>query len=145
MRPWYLLFWLTLDYGFHPFFGLVWCGLFIAFGTFAFSLAKSCGAMRPTEKGYSLDCFGEVLDENGKAVTNYPAFNPLIYSIEMFTPVLKLFVAESWLPVATSGVILPHLRVDAGAVTRYYLWLHILAGWLFTTLLVAAFVGILKV
>jgi hypothetical protein len=62
-------------------------------------------------------------------------------------PLVKLGVAEVWKidagviePVQMGGV---SLRGPGKLILRYY-WIHVCAGWVFTSLWVAAFSGILK-
>ena len=78
----------------------------------------------------------------------HPKFNALIYSLETFVPIVKLKLEEYWIPDANRGFVLlwfdrfPLLTV--GGLFRCYLWFHILAGWVLTTLWVAGFTGLLK-
>jgi hypothetical protein len=65
----------------------------------------------------------------------YTKFCAFIYSLETFVPLVKLEMAEYWIPD-------PNRR--AGSIFRVYLWIQILLGWVLTTLLVAAFTGIIK-
>jgi hypothetical protein len=74
-------------------------------------------------------------------------FSPFIYSLETFVPLVKLGVAEYW--VVNANVAKPvqlgkvTLR-SPGVLVLWYYWTHIIAGWVFTSLWVAAFAGILK-
>jgi hypothetical protein len=62
----------------------------------------------------------------------YPPFHPLIYSLEIFVPLIKLGQAEFWRPAGSER----HLQ--------WYLWLHISAGWVLTTVWLAGLAGVLK-
>jgi hypothetical protein len=58
-----------------------------------------------------------------------PVFQPWIYSLDVLLPVVNLHQEEFWIP---QGVV------------RWWAWLAILAGWLLTTVVVAALSGLLK-
>jgi hypothetical protein len=58
-----------------------------------------------------------------------PAFQPWIYSLDVLLPVVNLHQEEFWIP---------------RGVARWWAWLAILAGWLLTTVVVAALSGLLK-
>jgi hypothetical protein len=61
---------------------------------------------------------------------------------------VKLKVEEYWIPNANRGPLL--LRFDSfpllavGGLFRLYLWLHIIAGWILTTLWVGGLTGLIK-
>jgi hypothetical protein len=61
---------------------------------------------------------------------DYPIFSAFWYSLDVFVPILDLHQEDYWLP-------------DEGQY-RSYMWLHIIAGWVLTTIAVAGFAGILK-
>jgi hypothetical protein len=58
-----------------------------------------------------------------------PAFQPWIYSLDVLLPVVNLHQEEFWIPQG---------------VARWWAWFSILAGWLLTTVVVAALTGLLK-
>jgi hypothetical protein len=64
----------------------------------------------------------------------------LVYSLENFLPVVDLHQGEYWRPN-------PGLR-DSGTIPasllHWYLWLHILAGWILTPLLFAGLSGLIR-
>jgi len=64
-----------------------------------------------------------------------PPFNPFIYSLEVFIPLVDLRQESYWLP-NTEG--------SYGASFRAYFWLHIILGWVSSTLLVAALTGLVR-
>ena len=81
-------------YGYEPWRAFWFGAIVIAFGSIVFSVARRAMLILPTD-----------MDQWTAAVRNpqtktYPTFNSLVYSIEMFTPILKLFVADKWLPDA---------------------------------------------
>jgi hypothetical protein len=58
-----------------------------------------------------------------------PAFQPWVYSLDVLLPVVNLHQEEFWIPEG---------------IARWWAWLAILAGWLLTTVVVAALSGLLK-
>jgi hypothetical protein len=58
-----------------------------------------------------------------------PAFQPWIYSLDVLLPVVNLHQEEFWIPQG---------------VARWWAWFSILAGWLLTTVVVAALSGLLR-
>jgi hypothetical protein len=58
-----------------------------------------------------------------------PAFQPWIYSLDVLLPVVNLHQEEFWIPQG---------------VARWWAWFSILAGWLLTTVVIAALTGLLK-
>jgi hypothetical protein len=86
----------------------------------------------------------EAYDSKGSNTisVNYPVFNSFIYSLESFVPLIKLQVADSYVPNANLGKVrttpafhcIPSFSVTDGSLLRDYLWFHIIAGWFLTTL-----------
>jgi len=58
-----------------------------------------------------------------------PAFQPWVYSLDVLLPVVNLHQEEFWIPQG---------------VARWWAWFSILAGWLLTTMVIAALTGLLK-
>jgi hypothetical protein len=104
-----------------------------------------------------------------KRLELYPKFSAFVYSLETFVPLLKLQVSQYWIPNANRGKAVPGLREwmlkpvvvilrgeaywhrtfkippsTTGAWLRIYLWCHIIAGWVFTTLWVVGLTGLVK-
>ena len=85
---------------------------------------------------------------------HYPHFNAFVYSLENFLPVVDLHMGNHWHPnVFASGVVEDSAsgewrtqnRGDRGKLLRWYLWFHILAGWVLTPLLFAGLSGLIRV
>lgn len=64
----------------------------------------------------------------------YTNFHSLIYSIDIFLPLVNLHEEEAWLPKANGF----------GYFAWAFLWFEILAGWFLSTLIVASLTGIIK-
>ena len=62
---------------------------------------------------------------------SYPKFCPIAYSVETFVPFLKLGISQNWTP-------------NSGSWLQTYLWLHIAAAWILTTLWVGGLTRLLK-
>lgn|GEM_PF-2551637 len=72
---------------------------------------------------------GSYKDLASNKLTEYPGFMSLVYSADTLLPIVNLHQEPYWEPTG---------------LTRAYLWLHILGGWLFTTLAVVGFTGIVR-
>jgi hypothetical protein len=65
----------------------------------------------------------------------YPTYNALVFSLEKFVPLVKLEMGDFWIPDANQ---------NSGKSLRTFLWFHVLAGWVLTTLWVGGLTGLLK-
>ena len=61
---------------------------------------------------------------------DYIGFQPIAYAVDVFVPILDLQQETSWMP--------------KNGWYRAYMWLHIIAGWVLTTIAVAGFTGVIK-
>lgn len=130
---------LTVGYGYKPFRALWWIALFVFIGTLLFSWGKNSNV---------------IVHVDGKnAPSAYQSFNPFIYSLENFIPLLNLRMAAHWMPDANAQptpLLIPFTDQLApappslGRYIRWYLWLHILLGWFFTSMLVAGITGLVR-
>ena len=66
----------------------------------------------------------------------YPVFNAGLYSLDTLLPIVSLEMQDYWIPDET--------QVPEGTLARWYLWLHIGAGWALSLLAVAGFSGLVK-
>jgi sRNA-binding regulator protein Hfq len=134
---------LFVGYGYRPWRAFGWSLLIIAIGTLLFSFGDRVGIMTPIKENAYVLSGGRTQ----RLSENYPKFNSFIYSLEMFTPLLKLEMGEYWQPNANCGeqlkvrgILLP----TNGSLLRDYLWFHIIFGWVLTTLWVGALTGLVK-
>jgi sRNA-binding regulator protein Hfq len=74
------------------------------------------------------------------------AFDPLIYSIDTFIPVIDFRQQSTWLPDPNKGneIFLLMFKVRTGELLRCYFWFQIAAGWALTSLWVAGFTGLVR-
>lgn len=94
---------------------------------------------------------------NGHWPAHYPEFNPLWYSIDAALPIIGLHQEAFWSPsTESSSKVLIDLgfqplplgvfgqigsKIMIGDVAEWYLWVHIVIGWLLTTIVVIGFTG----
>jgi len=144
-RAWNALLQATIGYGFIPLRALWWILGFVALGTVLFQWGYERRVVSPTE-----ETAYESFMQSGRTPPHYPPFNAFVYSLENFLPVVDLHQGEYWRPNPSHGAA-GHLhsggehRRDAGVLLRWYLWVHILAGWILTPLLAAGLSGLIHV
>ena len=183
--PWYKGFGRVIAYGYRSWYALIW-GLFaVVLGWWVFWSGRKHRIVIEAKKR---------ADESGGQPESHPKFISFIYSLETFVPLVKLGMAEYWMPDG-EGKADPKLsaRLDfplwlifslyglplriifyllkavsrrfwkwnataggardctdkfeppaEGTVLRCYLWIHIIAGWIISTLWVAALTGLVK-
>jgi hypothetical protein len=134
---WYNFFGPFIGYGYRPWRALLLSLIIITIGRFLFKKGYVAKILIPTEDNVS----------RPRLRGTYPRFNAWIYSLETFIPLVKLGVGEYWRPNANGGARLrigKPLPVKMGGLLRVYLWFHIIAGWVLTTLWVGGFTGLLK-
>lgn len=147
---WYNFFGRLIGYGYAPWRAFAMSVAMILLGTLLFRLGCAHGLIGPTsENAYAKGPNGQVTGENGqpKILETYPVFNAFVYSLESFVPLLKLDQSANWRPNANrrSEVSIFHRRVPySGRFLRGYLYFHIAAGWLLTSLWVGAITGLVK-
>jgi hypothetical protein len=108
----------TIDYGYRPQKVMLRYILpILALGILVFTWASSAGLMLPATDPPA------------------PVFDPLAYSVDVFLPIVDLHQEDAWEPNTASA---------SGLAVQYYLYFHILSGWLFTTLAVAAVTGLVR-
>ncbi len=144
-RAWNVLLQVTIGYGFIPLRALWWIMGFVAFGTVLFQWGYAMRMVSPTE-----ETAYQSFMQTGTTPPHYPPFNAFVYSLENFLPVVDLHQGEYWRPNPSHGAT-SHLhsgrekRAYAAALLHWYLWLHILSGWILTPLLAAGLSGLIHV
>jgi hypothetical protein len=140
---WYKIFGYFIGYGYKSGRAFELSLVFIVVGTFIFHLGHRYNLMLPREEK-ACSFTGGVLKVN----KSYPVFNSFIYSLEMFVPLVKLGIDDHWRPSAERGHPLFHARkktlLTTDGLLRCYLWIHIIAGWVLTTLWVGGLTGLVK-
>ncbi len=142
-RAWNALLQYTIGYGFIPLRALWWITGFVALGTVLFQWGYTMRLVSPTEEAAY-----QSFMKSGTTPAHYPRFNAFVYSLENFLPVVDLHQGEYWRPNPYHGAHLnPELKKcpRGGVLLRWYLWVHILAGWILTPLLAAGLSGLIHV
>ena len=132
---------LSIGYGYRPW-RAMWIGIsIIAFGALVFAIGSRAGLIAATKEVEHV-FEGEI---GYRLSDDYPRFNALVYSLDMFVPLLDLQQATYWLPSSSRGTTLVNsrwYRLTAGGVLRFYLGFHIYLGWTLTTLLAVGLSGL---
>jgi len=141
IRFWSFLLRWTIGYGYRPFLALIPIVFFVLLGTTLFWSGYQRGVLTPVDKD-AAEYFEKVrqIKSNPQLIVasppaGYQPFNAFFYSLESFLPLVKLHQEDYWLPNAA-------LKRKWGTGLRYYLWIHILAGWFFSAMLVAGVTGL---
>jgi len=153
---WYGFFGKFINYGYRPL-NALWASLaFVILGWVVFAIGY-------TRQCRIFDAFGlRLLSDSARGFNYYPhhsllvpsaegkgvpRFNALIFSFETFVPIIKLAMGDYWRIDASRGRLLPgdgRKWFTTGGLLRLYYWIHIVAGWVLTTLLVGALAGLIK-
>ena len=146
-RLWNRLLEVTIGYGYRPLRALWWIAGFVMFGTILFECGRWLRLIAPTE-----EVAYEQFVKTGEPPAHYPPFNAFVYSLENFLPVVELGQDPYWRPNprhSPGGFVHRSAhRLTPGTlpavVLRWYLWAHIIAGWMITPLLFAGLSGLVR-
>ena len=146
-RAWSLMMQYTIGFGYAPLRALWWIAGFVGLGTMLFGWGYRMRIITPTEEA----AYREFV-ASGDAPPHYPVFNPLVYSLENFLPVVELHQDKYWRPNPRHRVSAQshtqgraaRSKLSPSRLLRWYLWLHILAGWTITPLLFAGLSGLVR-
>jgi hypothetical protein len=152
---WYRIFGNPLvGFGYRPGRAFGWSLLVIAIGWVFFQLGDDWKLFSPTgDTAYVVEKEGTRRFKNGRPQISkdYPKFNAFVYSVETFVPLLKLGVGEHWapnanlgLPLCTGVLVKIGFPSNYGSLLRYYMWLHIILGWILGTLWIGGLTKLLK-
>lgn len=147
-KAWNLLLEASIGYGYRPLRALWWMAAFVLVGTILFQRAYRAGLMTPAD-GAAFDEYAR----SGRTPRHYPRFNAFVYSLENLLPIVDLHQGNHWRPNARHRVRIDPTTGDArvedatmgASLLRWYLWLHILAGWVLTPLMFAGLSGLIRV
>jgi hypothetical protein len=129
-RFWSWILGATIDYGYRPQKVMLRFILpILVLGMLVFGWAHSKRLIVPTSSPPETQAGGTVSSAPS------PWFDPVAYSVDVFLPIVDLHQEEAWEPDPASV---------NGIAVQYYLYFHILAGWFFTTLAVAAVTGLVR-
>ena len=124
-----------------------WAASVVALGVAVFAFADYHGNIVPIDSVVALsdDYKGKVVDSRPtRAVPpEYPAFNPVVFSLDVFTPAAVFHQEDSWGPRSGGG---DWLSPEVGVLwllTGWY-WLQVAAGWVLVPLFVLSVTGVLR-
>jgi hypothetical protein len=118
-----------IGHGYQLWRALIASVIVISVGALIFHASFASGIMQPVKDKAKDYPTGE------RCPQNIPCFNPVIYSLDVFLPIVDLRQESYWLPVA---------NYPKRGLVEYYYWLHVILGWVFTTLSVAGLTGLVK-
>ena len=149
LRAWYLFIKWTAEYGYEPWRALYFAGAIVVLFAMVAHDAYHRGVMHPVKERVYLDaCYANPLPDKCSSwisaerrwaapirlPKDYPEFNSLVYAIDVFFPFVDLHQEDYWEPNATQW----------GGFFRLWMWFAIGAGWILSTIGIAAFTGIVK-
>ncbi|MBE9136459.1 hypothetical protein IQ254_04465 [Nodosilinea sp. LEGE 07088] len=150
---------ITIKHGYQPLRALWISVVIISSGIALFHLGYKYGLIEPSElEAYSIanpetmsSPADSLSEEDGQVRQSlaYPEFFAPTYSLDVFLPVIDLHQSSYWMPKASRGCKI--LKIDfllldvrCGGLLLVYFWIHILLGWVFTSLWVAGFSGLIR-
>jgi hypothetical protein len=128
----------TVGYGYTPLRALWFIAAFVILGSVLFWWGHTARVITQVK---------------GDSPAQADPFNPFIYSLETFLPLVDLHMAKHWMPDpnATPTVLIGPFSdtpmqtpLWLGRVLRWYLWLHILLGWFFSSMFIAGITGLVR-
>ena len=134
-------------YGYRLRYTAAWMAFFFLFGAAVFAFADYHGNIVPTHPVVTLsqDYKAKVADSRPtRAVPpEYPAFNPIVFSLDVFTPSAVFHQEDSWGPRSGGGDWLSADFDILWLLTGWY-WLQVAAGWVLVPLFLLSVTGILR-
>ena len=143
-------------YGYRLRYTAAWMAFFVFIGAFIFWFADESGCIVPNRPIVLVNSdYNEAVKDKGRqskcpatadrptSVTkrlfpDYPEFNALVYSLDVFIPVFALHQEPNWHPG-------PCLNRDLSLrFLSWWHWLEIIAGWILTSLLLLSVTGLLR-
>jgi hypothetical protein len=115
----------TIRYGWEPWRAVTFGLLVVIFGALIFGSA------------------GEASFVPDSDLTKAASFNPLAYSFDTFVPLINLGQESRWAP----GNVIewsPFGWKTSGLPLQIYLWIHIIMGWIASTMAAVAFTGLVR-
>ncbi len=144
---WHRILGCVIGYGYRPFRALFWSFGLIALGWVIFGMGFCADVMTPTKRNF----YVPINTEPGLVLSDPPkAFilESLVYSIDLFVPIINLHVANDWEPGRNrKGLLSVSEKIKipvSGNLMRVYTWFHIILGWFFTTFLVVGLTGLIR-
>jgi len=153
-RYWHWFLGLMIGYGYRPWRAFEISVFVVALGYVLFGLGYNDGAyiIKPTKEMEYVSPIGkeptDILDKWPQVTPDYPRFSSFVYSLDVFIPLVNLRQADYWLPNAKLGERLFQSELlstlTTGRLLCIYMWFHIIAGWILTTLLFVGLSGLVR-
>lgn len=136
---WYRIFGPLIGYGYKPWRAFWMSVAVVLLGSVLFGVGAKYGLMIPTKS----EAFETMPDGTRVVSPDYPKIDPLMFSLDAFTPLISLDQAEYWRPAANRGATLDvgPVHVTAGQLLQWFLWFHVISGWVLSTLLFVGLTG----
>jgi hypothetical protein len=169
-RLWHWFLGVMIGYGYRPWRALVISVGVVALGSLIFEIGYGTELIKETRLVEHVVRSDTDPREKFRVDPGYPKFNAWVYSLDMFVPLVDLRQAAYWLPSAgkpkkaeetedrekaeetdrparAGSAQTDDEKVDLPIevrLLRLYMWLHILAGWVLSSLLVVGLSGLVK-
>ena len=127
-----LLLAVTIGHGWKPIMAILYIITIVSLGSLFFWCAEETKVMQPSKERVYMS---KEYKKDGAVPSTYPKFNHWVYSVDTFVPFVNLHQENYWLPDASK---------PSGQWFRFYLWLHIISGWVFSTLAALSLTGIVR-
>jgi len=145
-KVWHHILRLSIGYGHRPSRAFKWVIGIILFGWVLFWLGNNTNLMSPTKNDAYVETKVPGFDIKVSS-DDYPKISPLMYSVDMFVPLVNLHQAEYWMPNANKGsTVIPFslCKLTTGGALRIWMWFQIIAGWMLSSLLIVGLSGLIK-
>jgi hypothetical protein len=136
-RLWSWFLRVSIGYGYYPGRAIWLIILLSLLGWIVYGTSYAAGTMIPTDK----DVYDKDFKDKRLVPPYYPAFSPLVYSVENSLPLVKLGQGDKWQPYSGPESLPGSNPILSGFVLWFYR-MQILLGWLLGTLFVAGVSGI---
>ena len=144
------------DFVYRPWKTVMWAAIIICASAFLFNFADKSGRMAPhqpivvTDWDYQMEAFPQCVEfqcpserRPTKVVLrlfpDYPEFNALVYSADVFIPFFALHQESYWYPNPSDA----DREILFRTLLLWY-WLEIIAGWILTSLFLLSATGLLR-
>jgi hypothetical protein len=129
---WRILLRYTTGYGYRLWLAGLIAVIIVIVGGEVYKYAYESGSIVPA----SVDVLvNEPYTQKGIPPQDYPRFQPMVYSLDVFLPIIDLKMESYYLPVRDTPL---------GSFARGYMLLQIISGWLLTTLFATAVGSLLR-
>jgi hypothetical protein len=140
-RIWNWIMDMTLGYGYRPLRVILAMLIILLLGWSVFKFSDAAGIMQPSKERVYMD---RDFMKKQQLPAQYPRFSSFMYSLDVFVPFVDLHQESYWLPDVTKSNGKTYYGNTLGYWTRIYLWFHIIAGWVTSTLAAVYLTGLVR-